>query len=109
MARAVTTHPQSRLNTVLAWAVALLLFFPILWTDADRLQDRGEAIASPPDLPAASTGRSRTTAPCRSDPTTSASMNSVVISFGSTLLGLIIAIPAAWSMAFVPTSAPRTS
>ena len=28
--------------------------------------------------------------------------NSVVISFGSTLLGLLIAIPAAWSMAFVP-------
>ena len=29
-------------------------------------------------------------------------LNSVVISFGSTLLGLIVAIPAAWSMAFVP-------
>ena len=29
-------------------------------------------------------------------------MNSVVISVGSTLLALIIAIPAAWSMAFVP-------
>jgi sorbitol/mannitol transport system permease protein len=28
--------------------------------------------------------------------------NSVVISLGSTVLGLIIAIPAAWSMAFVP-------
>jgi sorbitol/mannitol transport system permease protein len=30
-------------------------------------------------------------------------MNSVIISFGSTLLGLIIAIPAAWAMAFSPT------
>ena len=29
-------------------------------------------------------------------------MNSVIISVGSTLLGLAIAIPAAWSMAFVP-------
>jgi sorbitol/mannitol transport system permease protein len=29
-------------------------------------------------------------------------MNSVVISVGSTVLGLVIAIPAAWSMAFVP-------
>ncbi len=28
--------------------------------------------------------------------------NSVIISLGSTLLGLVIAIPAAWSMAFVP-------
>ena len=33
-------------------------------------------------------------------------MNSVVISFGSTLLGLLIAIPAAWAMAFAPT--PKT-
>ncbi len=30
-------------------------------------------------------------------------MNSVVISFGSTLIGLIIAIPSAWAMAFSPT------
>ena len=29
-------------------------------------------------------------------------MNSVIISLGSTVLGLLIAIPAAWSMAFVP-------
>ena len=29
-------------------------------------------------------------------------LNSVIISIGSTLLGLAIAIPAAWSMAFVP-------
>ncbi|MEK9800472.1 MAG: carbohydrate ABC transporter permease, partial [Alphaproteobacteria bacterium] len=28
--------------------------------------------------------------------------NSVIISFGSTILGLLIAIPAAWAMAFVP-------
>lgn len=30
-------------------------------------------------------------------------MNSVVISIGSTLLGLLVAVPAAWSMAFQPT------
>ncbi|MCY1293419.1 Trehalose transport system permease protein SugB [compost metagenome] len=30
-------------------------------------------------------------------------MNSVVVSFGSTLIGLIIAIPSAWAMAFSPT------
>ncbi len=28
--------------------------------------------------------------------------NSVIIAVGSTVLGLIIAVPAAWSMAFVP-------
>ena len=30
-------------------------------------------------------------------------MNSVILSIGSTIVGLIIAIPAAWSMAFVPS------
>ncbi len=30
-------------------------------------------------------------------------MNSVIISFGSTLIGLVIAVPAAWAMAFSPT------
>lgn len=30
-------------------------------------------------------------------------MNSVIVSFGSTLLGLLIAIPSAWAMAFSPT------
>jgi sorbitol/mannitol transport system permease protein len=30
-------------------------------------------------------------------------MNSVIISVGSTLLALLIAVPAAWSMAFSPT------
>jgi sorbitol/mannitol transport system permease protein len=29
--------------------------------------------------------------------------NSVILAFGSTILGLIIAVPAAWSMAFVPS------
>ena len=33
-------------------------------------------------------------------------MNSVVISIGSTLLALLVAVPAAWAMAFAPT--PRT-
>jgi sorbitol/mannitol transport system permease protein len=30
-------------------------------------------------------------------------MNSVIIAVGSTLLALLIAVPAAWSMAFSPT------
>jgi sorbitol/mannitol transport system permease protein len=29
--------------------------------------------------------------------------NSVIISGGSTLLGILVAVPAAWSMAFVPS------
>ncbi|MCL4150446.1 UNVERIFIED_CONTAM: hypothetical protein GTU68_033978 [Idotea baltica] len=34
-------------------------------------------------------------------------MNSVIISLGSTVLGLLIAIPAAWSMAFVPSKSTK--
>ena len=39
MARAVTTRHQT-VVTIAAWLVALLIFFPILWTILTELQDR---------------------------------------------------------------------
>ena len=47
MARAVTTRRKS-LNTAIAWAVGLLIFFPILWTILTSFKTEAQAIASPP-------------------------------------------------------------
>ena len=47
MARAVTNRTKA-INTALAWAVGLLIFFPILWTILTSFKTEGEAIASPP-------------------------------------------------------------
>ncbi|TPW28158.1 carbohydrate ABC transporter permease [Pararhizobium mangrovi] len=102
MARSV---PQSRkiTFTIIAWLVALLIFFPILWTFLTSFKTEGEAVAVPPhflffDWTSVNYEQvwDRSNYPLFF-------LNSVVISIGSTVLGLVVAIPAAWAMAFSPT------
>ena len=101
MARAVSKHRMA-LVTVCAWAVGIAIFFPILWTVLTSFKTEAEAIASPPSFLFFDwTLENYSTVQERSDYFRHFA-NSVIISFGSTLLGLLIAIPAAWSMAFVP-------
>lgn len=102
MARAVTTQRRA-INTLLAWAVGLLIFFPILWTILTSFKTEAQAIASPPlffnfDW----TLENYAIVQERSDYMRFL-WNSVIIAGGSTLLGIIVAVPAAWSMAFVPS------
>ncbi|WP_428696506.1 carbohydrate ABC transporter permease [Stappia sp.] len=101
MARRVSGRRQL-VVTVIAWVIGLAIFFPILWTILTSFKTEAEAIASPPSFIAFdwtlenyAEVNSRSNYPLHF-------MNSVIISLGSTLLGLLIAIPAAWSMAFVP-------
>jgi sorbitol/mannitol transport system permease protein len=101
MARAVTPR-RKILVTLAAWVVALLIFFPVLWTILTSFKTEASAVASPPQLFSADwTTENYAEVWNRSD-YPRFFWNSVVISVGSTLLGLLIAVPAAWSMAFVP-------
>ncbi|SDE02214.1 carbohydrate ABC transporter permease [Limimaricola pyoseonensis] len=101
MARAVSTRRKIGF-TIAAWAVGLAIFFPILWTILTSFKTEAEAISSPPSFLFFDwTLENYTTVQERSNYFRHF-WNSVVISLGSTLLGLLIAIPAAWSMAFVP-------
>jgi sorbitol/mannitol transport system permease protein len=85
-----------------AFAIGFVIFFPILWTILTSFKSEGEAVALPPlFLNFNWTLENYREVNQRSDYLLHF-YNSVVISFGSTLLGLLIAIPAAWSMAFVP-------
>ena len=101
MARAVST--RTRLTfTVIGWLVGFVIFFPILWTVLTSFKSEGAAIATPPQfLFFEWTAENYVEVNSRSD-YLKHFMNSVVISFGSTLLALVIAIPSAWAMAFVP-------
>lgn len=102
MARKVTTQ-RKVVMTAIAWSLGILIFFPILWTFLTSFKSEADAIASPPQfLFFHWTTENYSEVQSRSDYLTHF-MNSVVISFGSTLIGLIIAIPAAWAMAFAPT------
>jgi len=102
MARNVTTTRKATV-TVVAWTIGIAIFFPILWTILTSFKTEAEAIASPPSFLIFDwTLENYATVQERSNYFRHF-MNSVIISGGSTVLGLIIAIPAAWSMAFVPT------
>ena len=102
MARAVRTK-RKILNTVLAWAVGLLIFFPILWTILTSFKTEADAIASPPlFLNFHWTLENYAVVQERSDYMRYL-WNSIIVAGGSTLLGIIVAVPAAWSMAFVPS------
>ncbi len=102
MARSVTTQRKA-INTILAWAIGLLIFFPILWTILTSFKTEGQAIADPPlFLFFDWTLENYFIVQERSDYMRYLT-NSIIIAGGSTLLGIIIAVPAAWSMAFVPS------
>lgn len=104
MARAVTMQRKLAF-TGLAWLVAFLLFFPILWTILTSFKPEAQAIASPPVIIPSWTGENYLEVLDRSD-YPRFFLNSVWISVGSTLIALLIAIPSAWAMAFTPT--PKT-
>ncbi|MGJ8585641.1 MAG: carbohydrate ABC transporter permease [Marinosulfonomonas sp.] len=103
MARAVSNRTKS-LNTIIAGTLGFLMFFPILWIVILSFKTEENAIRAPLEVLFGSgwTMESFGTVQARSDYFKHFS-NSVIIAGGSTLLGLLIAIPAAWSMAFVPS------
>ena len=102
MARAIPAQ-RRWLLTVLAWVVGLVIFFPILWTVLTSFKTEGEAISTPPHILFFDwTLENYAEVQQRSNYVQHVT-NSVVISLGSTLIGLLIAVPAAWAAAFAPT------
>ena len=102
MARAVTNQRKT-VNTAIAWAIGLLIFFPVLWTILTSFKTEAEAIADPPVFLFFNwTLENYSVVQERSDYMRFL-WNSVIIAGVSTLVGIVIAVPAAWSMAFVPS------
>lgn len=100
MARAVTNR-QKTVSTIAAWAVALLIFFPILYTILTSFKTEQEAYSGFKLIPSW-TLQSYAEVQAQSN-YFRFFLNSVILSVGSTLLALLVAIPASWSMAFSPT------
>lgn len=103
MARAISNRKKI-FNTIVAGTFGFFMFFPIIWIVILSLKTEENAIRAPLEILFSSgwTTESFSAVQARSD-YFKHFMNSVVISIGSTLIGLLIAIPAAWSMAFVPS------
>ena len=104
------TQPNSLLplvvRTACAWAAALLLFFPLGWLILTAFKTELQAIAVPPLFVFEPTLENFAEVQRRSDYLLFA-RNSLITSVASTILGLAIALPAAYSMAFFRTRATR--
>lgn len=101
MARAVSTR-RKLFFTALSWSIAFVISFPVLWTVLTSFKTEGEAVSIPPTFLFFDwTLENYAVVQERSDYVKFA-MNSVYLALGSTLLALVIAIPAAWAMAFAP-------
>ncbi|MBO9425680.1 carbohydrate ABC transporter permease [Labrenzia sp. R4_1] len=102
MARAVTTN-RKMINTAIAWLIGLLIFFPILWTILTSFKTEAQAIADPPIFLFFDWTLENYSVVQERSNYMRFLWNSIFLAGGSTILGLIIAVPAAWSMAFVPS------
>ena len=87
------------LRAALSWATALFLFFPLGWMVLTAFKTELQAISVPPLVFFTPTLENFTIVQERSDDLLYAK-NSLVTSVASTLLGLALALPAAYSMAF---------
>jgi sorbitol/mannitol transport system permease protein len=101
MARAQSIRRRS-VTTAAAWAVGFILFFPILWMVLTSFKTELEAFSTPPKfLFFEWTLENFGVVQERSNYLKFAG-NSILLSVGSTLVGLLFAVPAAWAMAFAP-------
>ncbi len=88
--------------TILAWTVGGLIFFPILWTFLASFKTELDAFSLPPKLLFFDwTTENYAEVQSRSNYLKFA-YNSIVLSVGANLVGLLIGVPAAWAMAFAP-------
>jgi len=93
------TSSSTLVRAAAAWAVALLLFFPLAWLFLTAFKTELQAIAVPPLFVFEPTLANFGEVQQRSDYLLYA-RNSLITSLASTLIGLAIAVPAAYSMAF---------
>jgi sorbitol/mannitol transport system permease protein len=87
--------------TIVAWLAAFIIFFPILWMFLTSFKTEIDAVATPPKLFFTPTIENYVVVRERADYVHFA-LNSIIISFGATILATIIAVPGAYAMAFFP-------
>jgi sorbitol/mannitol transport system permease protein len=94
------------LRTLFAWAATLLIVFPLIWLVLTAFKTEQQAISVPPLFVYTPTLETFEEVIARTD-YPSYAWNSLITSVVSTLLGLLIAAPAAYSMAFFRTRKTR--
>jgi sorbitol/mannitol transport system permease protein len=101
MARAHSVRRRT-ITTAAAWACAIVIFFPILWMALTSFKTELEAVEIPPSFLAFDWTLENYGVVQKRSNYLQFVGNSILLSLGSTLVGLLFAIPAAWAMAFSP-------
>ena len=102
MARAISNQRKT-LNTLVAWSIGFVIFFPILWTILTSFKTEAQAINDPPLFLFFDWTLENYAIVQERSNYMRFLWNSIFLACGSTILGIILAVPAAWSMAFVPS------
>ena len=93
--------------TLVGWLAGFVVFFPILWMVLTSFKTELDAFSMPPKfLLFKWTTENYAVVQERSNYLAHV-WNSIAIAFGSVLVSMLIAIPAAWAMAFAPTERTR--
>ena len=95
--------------TLLAWGVGFVMFFPILWTGMTAFKSEVNAYTMPENWWSTPWTTENFAIVQERSNYLRYVFNTSVIAFFSTVLGLILAIPAAWSMAFQPEALPSVN
>lgn len=93
----------STLLTLLAWVIGITMFFPILWVVLTAFKTEQTAFSMAPTFIFSPTLESFKSALAQGSGYWHYALNSVITALGSTLVGLALAIPAAYAMAFYPS------
>lgn len=94
------------IRTIAAWLVALFLFFPLGWMVLTAFKTELQAISVPPLVFFTPTLENFTIVQERSDYMLYA-QNALITSIASTIIGLMLAFPAAYSMAFFKSKSTK--
>ncbi len=107
----MSTRKQRRrtatmIRAIAAWAVGLAMFFPILWMLLTGFKEEQEALSMPPRFFFTPTLENYRTILERANYMHYA-WNSVLSAGGATILGMVVAVPAAYAFAYHPTERTR--
>lgn len=103
--RGVPRGTSRLLWSVLGWAVAILFFFPVLWMALEALKTEPQAASIPPTILFTPTLEAFQSVLSRDFPPYF--INSAIATVGSTLLVLLLGLPAAYALAIRPVKRAR--
>ena len=95
------------LTTLVAWATALTVALPLLWALVLSFKSELDAVTLPPRVLRSAWTLDTYRAVLGSGTYYRCALNSLVTAGSSTLIALMLALPSAWAMAFVPSRHTR--